>query len=148
VNQGGSATCANVHAYSGQGGNGSLTAAVSVPAGNWVVIGEETIQPQNSGGTDLTCNIDVNGNSLGHASQFAPQNHDANVTPVALATITSASGTAIQLVCDTNLNPILTPGASIVAIPRRSRELTAPARKFAHAFGEPASATVGSMRRA
>jgi hypothetical protein len=81
------------------------------------VVGEETIQPQNSGGTDMTCNIDVNGTSFGHASSFAPQNHDENATPVALVTTTNPSGTAVQLICDANLNPIMTPGAAIYAIP-------------------------------
>jgi hypothetical protein len=117
VSQAGSPTCLRAHAYSGQGGNGSLTAAVSVPPGNWIVIGAETIQPQNSGGTDMVCNIDVNGTSFGHASSFAPQAHDENATPVALITTTNASGTAIQLICDAGGNPILSPGASIYALP-------------------------------
>ena len=117
VAQAGSPTCIGAHAYSAQGGNGSLTAAVAVPAGNWVVIGEETVSISQSGGGTLVCNIDQSGNSIGHATQTAAANlAPQSVSPVALATTTGAN-TAIQLVCDTGGAATFTPGAAIYAIP-------------------------------
>jgi hypothetical protein len=116
VDPAGSPTCIGVHAYSAQGGNGSLTAAVALPAGNWVVIGEETVSINATGGGTLVCNINQNGNSIGHASQTAGNAAPQSVSPVALATTTGAN-TAIQLVCDTGGASTFTPGAAIYAIP-------------------------------
>jgi hypothetical protein len=116
VSQTGSPTCIGVHAYSAQGGNGSLTAAIAVPAGNWVVIGEETVSLNETGGGSLVCNIDQNGSSIGHASQTAGDNLPQSVSPVALAT-TTGSNTALELVCDTGGAATFTPGAAIYAIP-------------------------------
>jgi hypothetical protein len=116
VGQTGSPTCIGVHAYSAQGGNGSLTAAIAVPAGNWVVIGEETVSLNETGGGSLVCNIDQNGSSIGHASQTAGDALPQSVSPVALAT-TTGPNTALELVCDTGGAATFTPGAAIYAIP-------------------------------
>jgi len=116
VDGAGSPACLRVHAYSAQGGTGSLTAAIAVPAGNWVVIGEETVSIAASGGGSLVCNINQNGSSIGHASQTAGNNLPQSVSPVALAT-TTGPNTAIQLVCDTGGASTFTPGAAIYAIP-------------------------------
>lgn len=116
ADQAGSPACIRVHAYSAQGGIGSLTAAIAVPAGNWVVIGEETVSIGATGGGSLVCNINQNGNSIGHASQTAGNNLPQSVSPVALAT-TTGPNTAIQLVCDTGGASTFTPGAAIYAIP-------------------------------
>ena len=116
VDQSGSPTCIRVHAYSAQGGNGSLTAAIAVPAGNWVVIGEETVTISATGGGSLVCNINQNGSSIGHASQTAGDGAPQSVSPVALAT-TAGPNTALELVCDTGGAATFTPGAAIYAIP-------------------------------
>lgn len=116
VDAAGSPACIRVHAYSAQGGTGSLTAAVALPAGNWVVIGEETVSIVATGGGTLVCNINQNGSSIGHASQTAGNNQPQSVSPVALAT-TTGPNTAIQLVCDTGGASTFTPGAAIYAIP-------------------------------
>lgn len=116
VDQTGSPTCIGVHAYSAQGANGSLTAAVAVPAGKWVVIGEETASISLTGGGTLVCNIDQNGNSIGHASQTAGNGDPQSVSPVALAT-TTGPNTALELVCDTGGAATFTPGAAIYVIP-------------------------------
>jgi hypothetical protein len=116
VGQTGSPTCIGVHAYSAQGGNGSLTAAIAVPAGNWVVIGEETVSIGATGGGSLVCNINQNSTSIGHASQTAGDGLPQSVSPVALAT-TTGPNTALELVCDTGGATTFTPGAAIYAIP-------------------------------
>jgi hypothetical protein len=115
VDQAGSPTCIGVHAYSAQGANGSLTAAVAVPAGHWVVIGEETVTINQTGGGSLICNINQNGTSIGHASQTAGENLPQSVSPVALATTTGPNA-ALELVCDTGGAATFTPGAAIYAI--------------------------------
>ena len=116
VDQTGSPTCIGVHAYSAQGANGSLTAAIAVPAGKWVVIGEETVSITTTNGGSLVCNINQNGNSIGHASQTAGNDQPQSVSPVALAT-TTGPNTALELVCDTGGAATFTPGAAIDAIP-------------------------------
>ena len=81
-----------------------------------MVIGEETVSIAATGGGTLVCNINQNGNSIGHASQTAGSGDPQSVSPVALAT-TTGPNTAIQLVCDTGGASTFTPGAAIYAIP-------------------------------
>lgn len=117
VSQAGSPTCVGVHAYYQQTGTGSLTAAVALPAGSWVVIGQETASIVASPPDEMVCNINESGTSIGHASQTAStSNVPISVTPVAFAT-TTAANTPIQLVCDTGGASTFTPGAAIYAIP-------------------------------
>jgi hypothetical protein len=118
VNEAGSPTCVRVHAYSsGAQVIGNLTAALAVPAGNWVVIGQETVNLTTGNASNtLVCNINQNGSSIGHATESAPPNQPASVAPVALAT-TTGPNTALQLVCDTGGQFTNTPGASLFAIP-------------------------------
>jgi hypothetical protein len=87
-----------------------------VPAGNWVVIGEETVTISATGGGSLICNINQNGSSIGHASQTAGDGDPQSVSPVALAT-TTGPNTALELVCDTGGATTFTPGAAIYALP-------------------------------
>jgi hypothetical protein len=116
VSQAGTPTCVSVHAYYQQSGNGSLTAAVAVPAGNWVVVGQETASINTSSGGTMVCEILQNGNEIGHASQTAGGSKPMSAAPVAFTT-TTGPNTAIEILCDTGGAPTFTPGAGIYAIP-------------------------------
>lgn len=116
VSDTGAPTCVGVHAYYQQSGNGSLTAAVAVPAGNWVVVGQETASINDSGGGTMVCEILQNGNEIGHASQTAGAAQPMSAAPVAFTT-TTGPNTAIEILCDTGGAATFTPGAGIYAIP-------------------------------
>ncbi len=116
VSEAGTPTCVGVHAYYQQSGNGSLTAAIAVPAGSWVVVGQETASINNSGGGTMVCEILQNGNEIGHASQTAGASQPMSAAPVAFTT-TTGPNTAIEILCDTGGAVTFTPGAGIYAIP-------------------------------
>ena len=120
VNQAGVPGCVANHAYFNQGSSFSTgdTATVGVPAGAWIVIAGDTIDPNHS--DTVTCTIKVNGtNTIGAATQGSPATvpPDVNVTAMGTTTTTSSS-TQLGVTCVPATTSITaSTGAAIVAIP-------------------------------
>jgi hypothetical protein len=103
-----------LHAHSAFGGLDIDTAAVAVPAGDWIVFAQDSGTPNAS--TTVTCRIFVNGTDAGHAAENGPAGAITSVTAFAAA-ITTGSNTAIQAVCDAGVVSFNSSGALVVAIP-------------------------------
>jgi hypothetical protein len=120
VSQAGTPTCVVNHAYFNQGFSFSTgdTAAVNVPAGAWIVIAGDTIDPNHS--DTVTCTIKVNGTTtIGAATQGSPATvpPDANITAMGTTTTTTSS-TQLGVTCVPATTSIAaSTGATIVAIP-------------------------------
>jgi hypothetical protein len=120
VSQAGTPACVGLHAYSMHGGsfNPRDTATVNVPAGNWVVMAQDTISPAKV--DTVVCDIEVNGtNVIASAIQGSPPTVPPDTTVTAIGTTTTtSSSTPIDAVCQPSTTSIsASTGALILAIP-------------------------------
>jgi hypothetical protein len=97
VGQTGVPACASLHGYQAKAG-ATASAAMAVPPGNWVLLGQITAGLSN---TDMTmnCEIDVNGSPVAHGSQFVAAHDNGTVSAMGTATTTALAGTSVAINC-------------------------------------------------